>query len=244
MHNRQRHSPSCAPHRQRAKRQRQYRIHESLRPGAKQSAAAVDCIDPRNMPWLIPRPLHFFVPFFPCSSARGHPLPSPRSSPTPASSRAHFKPPRAAAVHIIVPLLSLLFRHHSFCPPSRSPEKPFGSRISHLGLSSLPAGVAANSSLHGSSSYLFVLRLRDLTILLSKPVSCACVVISIHARDILSTFPLCYPHGWTVYCCCCTRRNTATSSDGVFFSSSSCRLSRHNYFLSFFLSVFLIFLMY
>lgn len=60
MHNRQRHSPSCTPHRQRAKRQRQYRIHESLRPGAKQSAAAVDCIDPWNVPW----PLHLFVPFF------------------------------------------------------------------------------------------------------------------------------------------------------------------------------------
>lgn len=140
MHNRQRHSPCCAPHRQRAKRQRQYRNHESLRPGAKQSAATVDCIDPRN---IIPRPLrllHPFVPFF-LFVGRGHPLPSPRSSPTPASSRVHF--------------LSNHRPHRRLPPPTpvasaplRGPQKnraALAFRISYLSLSSLAAGVATET---------------------------------------------------------------------------------------------------
>lgn len=217
MHNRQRHSPCCAPYRQRAKRQRQYRNHESLHPDVKQSAATVDCIDPRN---IIPRSLRFFVSFFFSPFVdRDHFLPSPRTSPTSASSRAHFLSNRHPCRSVIPPP-----------PPFERFRK--NARISHFvsrisvslplqrGLRRKPT----NSSVRGSSIYLFVLRLRDLTVLLSKPVSCVCVVISIHARDIL--FPLCYPHGWTpTYCCC---YNSETSSNAVF--SSFYRLSHRNFY--------------
>lgn len=145
MHNRQRYSPSCAPRSQRAKRQRQYRIHESLRLGAKQSAAVADCIDPRN---IIPRPFRLFVSFTLQFVGRDHPLPSPRSSPTPASSRAHFlsshrphhrAPFPSRRLHRTVGASTLL-------PLQGPPEKPFGDLRSRISVSPpLLAGVVAET---------------------------------------------------------------------------------------------------
>lgn len=103
-----------------------------------------------------PVPLRPLRSFLPCSRRQRRPSPAFTACPHP---RLHHPALISfqTAVHIIVPPLPS--RRRNFYPPSspsRSPEKPLGSQIPHLGLSSLPAGVAAKTDRLLSSWFLLL----------------------------------------------------------------------------------------